>query len=244
MTSTDAPATTTPPTLYAWLAGSTREDAITEHQVTVNLDWWNERTEDLPGGGQLVGADGASDGKAVVTRGQIFGLADDAVADATGHEALRLLWYALAWGSGPRAGRRSTAIRSIRQHPDHARVLHEAAVVARTDPAAAFRLLRPRHRNTITGLGPNFFTKFLYFAGGGRPEHPSVIVDQFVRASAHEHTGRQDARLAHRSQYSVDAYVATLDVLTGWAREASTENRPVATDEVERWAFEAGKQLR
>lgn len=103
-----------------------------------------------------------------------------------------------------------------------------------TDPRAAFELLRPGRANTISELGPGFFTKYLYFAGGGNPDHPCAIVDSVVRATLHEHTGS----FAPWSQYPADEYARALEVLRAWARHASDElERPVALDEVEKWAF-------
>lgn len=83
-------------------------------------------------------------------------------------------WY-------PPAGneKRITAITA--DLPRNGALLREAAKPSRTDPIAAFRLLRP-NRNAISYLGPNFSTKYLYFAGGGNVEHPCVIVDKRVRA--------------------------------------------------------------
>lgn len=45
-------------------------------------------------------------------------------------------------------------------------LLRRAAGLSMTDPRGAFLLLKPGG-NAISSLGPNFFTKFLYFAGGG-----------------------------------------------------------------------------
>lgn len=121
--------------------------------------------------------------------------------------------------------------------PNGALLLREAAVASREDPAAAFTLLRPGRRNAFASLGPNFFTKYLYFAGGGSPDHPCLIVDQYVRAALHRETGK-DRRFRHISQYTVGDYLVTLDALNAWATAATmSTGRQVAPDEVERWAF-------
>jgi hypothetical protein len=121
--------------------------------------------------------------------------------------------------------------------PDGALLLRDAALASREGPATAFSVLRPGRRNAIAWLGPNFFTKYLYFAGGGNPDHPSLIVDHYVRAALDRETGK-DGRFRHISQYSVGDYLEALNQLKAWATAASTTTgRPVAPDEVERWAF-------
>jgi hypothetical protein len=47
-----------------------------------------------------------------------------------------------------------------------------AAETSRHDPTGAYQLMRPGRHNAIRSLGPSFFTKFLYFAGGGAQNHP------------------------------------------------------------------------
>ncbi|MEU3642239.1 hypothetical protein AB0E59_02580 [Lentzea sp. NPDC034063] len=59
-------------------------------------------------------------------------------------------------------------------------LLTRAADLSRSDPPSAFALLRPGNSNAIRYLGPSFFTKFLYFAGGGAPDHPCLILDRVV----------------------------------------------------------------
>ena len=66
-------------------------------------------------------------------------------------------------------------------------LLAEAAAASRTDPMSAYDLLYPGGRTRLKFLGPAFFTKFLYFAGGGLPAHPCLIIDERT-ASALERT--------------------------------------------------------
>src|SRR4029077_3741329 len=61
-----------------------------------------------------------------------------------------------------------------------AALLQQAAALSPTDPQAAYDLLYPRNRTTISDLGPAFVTKHLYFAGGGDPALPCCILDDNV----------------------------------------------------------------
>lgn len=224
-----------PHTLIAYLDQHSRQETVHQHAVTVNVSWWNHRTEPLRGG--PVVASGQTAGRHPITRADLFQLGEEAVHDDSGTGAVRLLWHALAWGTGTKHRNNKRRIRSVLDDDEAPTVLYEAARASRTDPSAAFSILRQRRKNYFTWLGPNFFTKFLYFAGGGDPAHPSLIVDQFVRASLYRETGI-DPRFRYISQYPVSRYVETLDQLAAWAGAAQAEvGRPVAPDEVERWAF-------
>lgn len=224
-----------PAELITWLEGNTRQQSILEHAVVVGLDWWNDTHQGLPG--LPVTAEGHTTGERLLSRQEIFALADNASDDETGTAALRLLWHALAWGTGTRQRGNAKRITAITADlPRNQVLLRDAAAVSRTDPIAAFQLLRPGNRNAVSYLGPNFSTKYLYFAGGGNPEHPCVIVDKRVRATLYRVT--EDPRFAPLSQYSAADYEAALEWLGSWAAEAATVvGRPVAVDEVERWAF-------
>ncbi len=223
-----------PSELITWLEGTTRQQSILDHAVVVGLEWWNDTHQHLPG--LPVTAEGQTTGERLLSRQEIFALADEATSDETGTGALRLLWHALAWGTGTRQRGNAKRISAITADlPRRSALLREAAGMSRIDAIAAFRLLRP-HRNAISYLGPNFSTKYLYFAGGGNVAHPCVIVDGRVRATLHRVT--QDPRFAPKSQYGATDYQAALEQLGAWASDAATViGRPVAVDEVERWAF-------
>lgn len=49
-----------------------------------------------------------------------------------------------------------------------------------------------KHRRTVVllgQLGPAFFTKYLYFAGGGEPHHPCTILDVNVARALQDTCG-------------------------------------------------------
>jgi hypothetical protein len=219
-----------PRALVNWIESWSRHEAIFEHGFNLNTGWWNQRIADLPGG--LV-AEGAN--TAHISRGDLFTMADAALTSGEG--ALQLLWHTLAWGSGNYHRNDPRRISSVRADPQGVgQMLSQAAQASRRDPAEAFNVLKP-NRNAIKQLGPNFFTKYLYFAGGGEPLHRSLIVDRRVLDTLYRETQREEFLV--RYNYGLGTYMQAIEILEAWACELSTRERRVAADEVERWAFQA-----
>lgn len=222
--------------IQLWIDGRARKEIIHEHGFRIPLRFW-ERIEGLPGAplaGELL------DARAVkITRGTLFDLAEAAQTDTTGTAALRLYWATLAWGTGASNRNNNRRIDAIRGKMEATgKVLQEAAVLSVRYPEEAFELLHPRGRNKLGWLGPNFSTKFLYFAGAGKPEHPCQIIDSKALATAHKVTGDPSFRMPPGVfHYNAQTYAAVLQLFSRLASEASTSCRPVAADEVERWAF-------
>jgi hypothetical protein len=106
-------------------------------------------------------------------------------------DVFTLLWRVLAWGSGSRTWRNSRRLKGIAADVAGSEdLLRKAAELAVTgSPAQAYAVLRPVSRNVMSGLGPSFFTKFLYFAGQGAPGHRCVILDRVVATALREHCG-------------------------------------------------------
>lgn len=221
---------TVPPALVSWIQSWSRSEAIHEHGFNLNTGWWNQRIADLPGGPVSDGAD-----TAYISRGDLFSMAETALTSGEG--ALQLLWHTLAWGSGDFHRNDPRRISSVRTDPQGVgEVLCQAAQASRTNPVEAFNILQP-NRNAIKQLGPNFFTKYLYFAGGGEPLHRCLIVDRRVLETLYRET--QCEEFLVRYNYSWGTYLRAIEKLEAWARELSTQERTVAADEVERWAFQA-----
>lgn len=215
-----------------------REETVLEHGFTLNADWWSARLEGVPGAPVL--NDDRNQGTGRISRGGIFKLADEAVNDESGAGAFRLLWHSLHWGtSNSNRGNQKRIDSLTMDHKVNGVILQQAADASRKNAKAAFHILKPGFSPTIKHLGPGFLTKFLYFAGGGDPEHPCLIVDSRVlRTLNTEREGT--SRFKYLFGYGVNTYVEALKVLKDWARAASEEvGRPVAADEVERWAFDA-----
>jgi hypothetical protein len=102
----------------------------------------------------------------------------------------------------------------------------------------------PGNANAFKYLGPAFFTKVLYFAGAGNPDHPCLIVDERVLATLNAPTEPGDDRFNYKYGYPSSTYEAAVNLMQEWAKAAADDlGREVAADEVERWAFEKNGQL-
>lgn len=233
--------TTVPTALATWVTSHPRDEAIDGHGFNLKIAKWNERVGRLQGT-PLVGEDGGTE-LGLISRGGLFGLARRAREDETGEAALHLFWQSLAWGTGNSHRNTPGRIASVAANEEHAALLlRDAARLAVTDPKAAFLKLQPG-RPALKSWGPNFFTKYLYFTGGGALDHPSLIVDARVLATLAETTGNPVFRPLS-TNYSVHTYLAACEVMRTWADRLSSPERTVGADEIERWAFDAGRGWR
>lgn len=229
---------TAPQDLIDHLRTSSRQDCVLDQGFTLRADWWSTPLAGVPGG--PVRNDDGTTGRGRISRNGVFALAGEAAEDETGHAAFRLLWHSLHWGTGDSNRGNRIRIASVIENPHHTGTqLRLAAIASREDPDVAFRILKPGLRSSIKHLGPGFFTKYLYFAGGGSADHPSLIVDSRVLRTLSNHlSGRP---FAHLFSYGAGTYQRALEALNGWADSASADlGRSVAADEVERWAFGVG----
>lgn len=228
-----------PQDLIDHLRTSTRQGSVLDQGFTLRADWWDFPLSGVPGG--PVRNDDGTGGRGRISRLGVFALAEKVADDESGDAALRLLWHSLHWGTGDSNRGNRKRIASATANPHHTGTqLRLAAIASREDPDVAFRILKPGLRPSIKYLGPGFFTKFLYFAGGGSADHPSLIVDSRVLRTLNNHLGGKP--FAHLFGYGASTYRRALEALNGWASSASTAvGRPVAADEVERWAFGIGK---
>ncbi|AOY74203.1 hypothetical protein ARZXY2_4704 (plasmid) [Arthrobacter sp. ZXY-2] len=230
-----------PEALAAWVAAHPRQEAIHNHGFRLNLDKWNALVGRLPGT-PLVGEDGGTD-VGLISRGGLFQMAEAARRDDSGTAALGLFWHSLAWGTGSSHRNTPGRIRSVTADITRsAHLLRDAAHLAVNDPRAAFLRLQPG-RTALKYWGPNFFTKYLYFAGAGAVAHPCLIVDARVLATLYAETGDKKFKPASTS-YAVTTYLAACEMMRKWAGELSSPERPVGADEVERWAFNEGRGWR
>jgi hypothetical protein len=220
--------------------GERRTEAIYNHGFGINLDWWNERIDQLglPGGPIIGTRDGetVSDGKARIERRDLFGLADEARATPDG--ALALLWHALAWGSGNKLRNNGLRLQAVAADVGSASEgMRLAAERSQEDAKAAFFVCCPvPGQNIIKYLGPSFATKFLYFSGGGRPEHPCLILDERVAKTLRDQAGWWS--LDPGNFWPAQTYERYCSLLHRWSAETSRSSRPVCADELERALFE------
>lgn len=227
-----------PQKLIDHLRTSTRQDSVLDQGFTLRADWWDTPLTGVPGG--PVKNDDGTTGLGRISRRGVFALAGQVADDESGDAALRLLWHTLHWGTGDSNRGNRKRIASVTANPHHTGTqLRLAAIASREDPDVAFRILKPGLRPSIKHLGPGFFTKYLYFAGGGSADHPSLIVDSRVLRTLNNHLDGKP--FAYPFGYGAGTYRRALEVLNGWADSASAVvGRSVAADEVERWAFGVG----
>lgn len=212
--------------------GSPRERQINEHWIRIDPVWWTNALahHDLPDVPLNVTFD--ERGRPGISRATIFGLDTQEAAEPN----LPLLIHSLAWGGGLKyrqmRKRLSTFSADIEGTID---ALTEAAAASRTDPAAAYDVLYPAGRTRLKYLGPAFFTKFLYFAGGGEPSHPCLILDART-SNALKGFGWDGMGT---TGWSASTYVRYCEQLRWWADHAASNlGRPIAADEIERWLFD------
>lgn len=210
-----------------------REERVVHQHVKIRTDWWNKTIVEfeLPGGP----IEAAS-----LDRADIWALA--AAAGTRPESSFRLLWHALAWGSGNKLRLNRKRLKNIAADTDAVGgALLAAARLASKDAEAAYESLRPANRNLVGFLGPAFLTKYLYFAGGGNPHHPSLILDSRVATTLKRQCGWTS--LSSAGGWPTTTYGRYCQLLQRWAEEASDElGRQVAADEIERWLFSPGAQ--
>lgn len=212
---------------------------------SVGPDWWKDhlraqrlnhtvRTFPSPLGERL-------------TRANLFELGRTVTRlDSTDDQVLVFLWHVLAWGTGPGQRGNIRRIQSFAHAEDRIRnteLLREAARLARFgDPAAAYRALIRRGGGQIPGLGPAFFTKYLYFASEGTEGTRALILDARV-AGALARAGWSSLPRQTGGGYSYNWYTATYasycHLLHTWAaQESEKRDTPVYPDEIERALFQ------
>lgn len=203
--------------LPAWaVPARPRRAAVDEHVIHIKGEWWRDAvsSRSLPG---------TSPAGPTITRADVWA--------AASLDVFTLLWRTLAWGSGRYLRQNARRLDAIAADvPRVEDLLSRAAAESRRDPAAAYALLRPERRNEILWLGPSFFTKFLYFAGGGAPGHPCLILDRVVATRLRERCGW--ASLHRTGPWPAETYGRYCDLLARWAYD----NR-CAPDEIERTLF-------
>lgn len=231
---TDLSTVRLPDAARGWFAAHHPDREIFRHSVPVNLTWWNDGLDryDLSGG-PLRGIDGAgrltSTGHAKISRQQIFDLAVGCDEDPVA--AQRMLWHAVAWGSGLKPRLNHRRMQSVHDLPASGELLMEAARLATVDPVEAYALLYPGNRTAIGSLGPAFFTKYLYFAGRGAPQHPCLILDRVVSDSLKRYGWASMVT----ASWAPATYGRYLGLVSAWQRELDGD--AVRLDMFEKFLF-------
>jgi hypothetical protein len=209
--------------LPAWAVPSRpRRAAIDEHAIHVREQWWRDAIS-------ARGLPGTPPAGTTLTRADVWALTD---------EVFTLLWRTLAWGSGRYLRQNARRLDSIAADvPRAENLLARAVEESRRDPAGAYAMLRPGGRNEIRSLGPSFFTKFLYFAGGGAPDHPCLILDRVVATALRDHCGWTS--LHPTGPWPAETYRRYCGLLARWAQDYHC-----APDELERTLFDGEPKQR
>lgn len=233
--------------------GISRTDSVLRHgfsEDAIKPEWWRRRLTEvalLPAGDPgITFPSRRADGTPVLSRGDLFALADRLDDDATDDEWLRFLWHVLAWGSGTARrnnGARIAAFADPERRTERVAMLREAAGhVWNDDPASAYRALILPGRARIPALGPAFFTKVLYFLGRGVPQTEGrvgcLILDARVAASLHD-AGWASLPKGNRNWYT-NTYTSYCELVCGWASEmpGRPDGTRVTSDEIERILFD------
>lgn len=220
-----------------------RQSSVLDHgfdEATIGTTWWDRELTRHGASATVQMLDHK------LTRSDLFRLGHNAAADPTDDDALlALLWNTLAWGTGrsQRGNRRRIdAVLDPERREHNVALLQTAAASARDgQPAEAYRALVRRGGTAIRGLGPAFFTKFLYFASEGTPGTRCLILDARVAHNLARDAGWRS--LPHRgNNYSynwyTDTYVSYCELLERWAAEESSERGiEISPDEIERALF-------
>jgi hypothetical protein len=192
-----------------------REVAVSAQEIEIRTGWWRHEI-------QSRGLPGKAPEAESLTRADVWSRSGD---------VFTLLWYALAWGAGRYLRQNVCRLVVIAEDVDRCGLLlTDAAERSGKDPEAAFAVLRPGRTNAVKHLGPSFFTKFLYFAGGGRAEHPSLILDRRVATSLRDECGWDS--MQRLGPWPADTYRRYCTLLRRWAA-----THGCAPDELERTLF-------
>ena len=195
-----------------------RAVAVAGQSIKIRTGWWRHEIESR-------GLPGRPPEAAALTRAEV--VAADIARRSTCSPCCGTRWRGARAGT---CGKTSAAWTSIAEDvAARGDALTEAA-----EPSATTRLRRTpccaggtqRHQ----GLGPSFFTKFLYFAGGGAPDHPCLILDRLVATALRDHAAGTPCTAPARGR--AQTYPRYCDLLARWARE-----RHRAPDEFERTLF-------
>lgn len=182
---------------------------------------WPEELDRLPAG---------TDGRIRVDRRTVFGVAQRAIADLADPWSATQLQAAITfWGAPP--GQSTTRAAKPLADANVSSHLTEAIKVTRGEgPRSAYKALSRRQRLWVSGVGPSYFTKLMYFAGYGAKPHLSnpLIMDDNVIGGLAKVTG-------HPWEASVEHYIRYLDLAKDWAYDLNTE-----PDVVERRIFAIG----
>lgn len=217
------------------LAELDRDGDLLGSEFKIDTGWW--RTELTKAGWELQGKF-AVPGVVAIGRRDLFALAPSAYASSD--EVLSFVFHVLFWGSGDSRRHNKKRIAAVLATEGLSR-LRRWLELPSDDLEGQFRTFQNRG-NLIGHLGPAFFSKLMYFAGGGTPEHRALIIDNRVLRTLSKTQAGQHLPVTH--DYGLSTYLAACCVLEELAVSARNSADPqlagVTADLVEFWAFGLG----
>jgi hypothetical protein len=222
----EAVAPDTPPTaaLDRYLAETNRLERQAEASMTGDASGWAKYLTSMPDGVSVRPSDG------VLTRADLFALAEVDRDEQSDRSALDLFWNTMAWGIAGTwrniPGLSTYVAANTEQVTTALRRAQQLSYGGHVQEA--YRALN----GAIKHLGPAFFTKFLYFtADRGQPVH-ALILDERVRVAWRILTGEN-----LRSGYSQD-YARFCE-----SAGSSGGRIGLAPDEVEACLYNLGRKV-
>ncbi|WP_433876231.1 hypothetical protein [Sinomonas atrocyanea] len=212
-----------------------REKHVLNQGFELDAAWW--RRELGQAGLDVQPPLGGSTTTIYLDRQALFAQASEVFDGTRGPRDFAL--HVLLWGSGTTRRNNRRRIDSLTASTA-SEVLSEAFEAASRNPSVAFDAFRSRGRNTFPYLGPAYFTKLMYFAGEGDPDHPSLIVDRRVLMTLSQ--TELGAGLSAGANYRCETYLRACSVMEELAASARRSGESALSectpDLVERWAFE------
>lgn len=227
---------TVPPEMPTWLRGAVSRQGEGSRRARFSVDAWEHQLQQLSDVSLNLSALSGEIGRheAVVLVGKA--LDEERVIDAF---VVAMLWGHGPSGYGPARTRRilTGGLAGGQVEPTVIANLAEAARLtdSEDDGYASFFHLNNRSRGHCRGLGPSFFTKWLFAVsarGNPRSRHALPILDEVVR------TGLRGVFEPNLRRAKTTDYTRFVRATRVWAEELSEGGRPVTAADVEEAIFD------
>lgn len=205
---------------YVLGQGFTR-DPVYSKGVLPDARMWPDELDQLP-----VDATG----RIRIDRELVFVIADRAVNELEDPWSATQLHATITFWGAPPGQSTTRAAKPLTESSASSHLTEAIKVVRGEGPASAYKALSRHQRLWVSGLGPSYFTKLMYFAAYGAKPYMSqpLIMDDNVIAGLGKVTGRPWTA-------SLEAYMSYIDLAKDWAYELDTE-----PDVIERRLFAIG----
>lgn len=171
-----------------------------------------------------------TDDRVWIDRSLVFAVAQRAISELVNPWAATQLHAAITFWGAPPGQSTTRATKPLANNDVSSRLTEAIKVVRGEGPASAYRALSRHQRLWVSGLGPSYFTKLMYFAGYGAKPYMSqpLIMDDNVIVGLRKVTQQP-------WQATLEDYLLYIDLAKDWAYELGTE-----PDVIERRLFQLG----